>query len=134
MSRRVRFAAIVGLAVGLLAVILVWRIARESNILSLPTPASPLASPSSLEASPLSQPAASRLDSPLSVPTDSRAPVTAATLEAIRATRPTAPPPSTPSGVRLPSVSPAEWRSWALRMLAAAGVLAYIGIRLRRSQ
>ena len=54
-------------------------------------------------------------------------------LEAIRAVRPTATPPS-PGGIRLPYISPATWRGWALRILAVAGVLAFIGLRLRRHQ
>ena len=58
---------------------------------------------------------------------------TTATLEAIRANRPTATPPS-PSGIRWPYISPNTWRSWALRILAVAGLLAYIGLRLRRGQ
>ena len=134
MSPRARLAVILGLTVGLLAVVLVWRTARESDFASLPSPVLPFAGLPSFRASPLSQPAVTPPDSPLPVSTGSGSPGTMVTLEAIRAMRPTAPPPSTPSGPRLPYVSPAEWRGWALRILAAAGILAYIGFRLRRSQ
>jgi hypothetical protein len=58
-------------------------------------------------------------------------PVTEATLEALLADRPTATPPAS-EGVHLPYVSPATWRNWALRVLALAIALAYVGLRLRR--
>jgi hypothetical protein len=133
MTRRVQFGIILTLAVGLLILLVVWRIPREkklsldSSLVAPPTSFLPFAS------SPLAHPSAPLPDSPLPVPPTAPSPVTTATLEAIRAMRPTAPP-SSPAGMRLSYVSPTTWRGWALRILAAAGVLAYIGLRLRKNQ
>jgi hypothetical protein len=133
MTGRVRLMLIIGLAAGLLIIVLVWRAPREREFTShsslLPPPTSPLA----FAPSPLPLHAVTPASSPLPIPPTAPSPVTAATLEAIRATRPTAVPPS-PGNNRLPYISPGTWRDWALRILAVAGVLAYIGLRLRKSQ
>jgi len=134
MTRRTPFAIALALAVGLLVVLLAWRTTRKSEFITdsslLPFSPSPIHSTELSFAAPTATP----LSSPLAWTETAVAPITAATLEAIRATRPTATPPRSPSGIRLPSISPATWRGWALRILAAAGVLAYIGLRLRRHQ
>lgn len=135
MTRRGQLIAVLGLVVGLLIILLVWRAPREGEF-EPPSPVSPMALPPisrPLFPSPLRAPTATSLYSPLPLPPTAQPPVTTATLQAIRATRPTATPPS-PSGVQLPYISPATWRAWALRILAAAGVLAFIGLRLRSSQ
>jgi hypothetical protein len=129
MSRRTRFIIASGLAVGLLVTFLMWRTAWRGES----TPLSPLIRPAMSASSPLSPPTATSLYSPLPVPPTGTPPVNMATLEAIRATHPTATPPS-PSGIRLPYISPDIWRRWALRIFAAAGILAYIGLRLRQSR
>jgi hypothetical protein len=135
MNRRAHLIAILGLAAGLLAIFLVWHSPREGELTS-PTPISPFVPPISsgpLFPSPLSPPTATPLYSPLPAHPSAPPPIAIATLEAIRTTRPTAMPPS-PSDKQLPYISPATWRVLALRFLAAAGVLVFIGLRLRRSQ
>jgi hypothetical protein len=133
MIRRNRLFITVCVALGLLAVFLVWRVTREARTTSR-SPLSPLvASPAPFAPSPLASPTATPLPSPLQVPPTAPPPITTATLEAIRVTRPTATHPA-PTGIRLPYISPAVWRAWALRILAAAGILAYIGLRLRKGQ
>ena len=133
MTRRVSILIILGLSIGLLVVLLVRRTAHEDEFTSPSSLVAPPASPATLISSPLASPTVTRLHSPLPMPPTAPPPVTTATLDAIRATRSTATPPS-PSGVSLPYISPATWRSWALRILAVAGLLAYIGLRLRRGQ
>ncbi len=111
---------------------LVWRTQRD--VLAPLSPlTSPLVKPTASIPSPLSLPTATSLRTVQPIPPTGTPAVNAATLEAIRATRPTATPPS-PSGIRLPYVSPDTWRRWALRILAAAALLTYIGLRLRRDQ
>lgn len=129
MSRRTRFFIASGLVVGLLVVFLVWRAAQRGESM----PLSPLTRPTMSAPLSLSLPTATSLYSPLPVPPTGTPPVNMATLEAIRATRPTATLPS-PSGIRLPYISPDTWRRWALRIFAAAGVLAYISLHLRQSR
>ena len=133
MTRRESILIILGLSIGLLVVLLVRRTAHEDEFTSPSSLVAPPASPATLISSPLASPTVTRLHSPLPMPPTAPPPVTTATLDAIRATRPTATPPS-PSGVSLPYISPATWRGWALRILAVAGLLAYIGLRLRRGQ
>lgn len=132
MTRRNRLFITVCVALGLVAVFLVWRVTREETTSSR-SPLSPLASSAPFAPSPLTSPTATPLPSPLQVPPTAPPPITTATLEAIRVTRPTATHPA-PAGIRLPYISPAVWRTWALRILAAAGILAYIGLRLRKDQ
>lgn len=94
--------------------------------------ASPLVRPTVPIPSPLHPPTTTATQSPQPIPPTGTPSVNAATLEAIRATRPTATP-SSPSGIRWPYISPHTWRRWALRIFAVAAVLAYIGLRLRES-
>jgi len=133
MSFRTRLFISLVLALGLLVVLLIWRVVREGDF----TPSSPLAyapaRPTTSVSSPLSQPTATPFHSPLRVPPTGTPPVNTATLEAIRANRPTTTSPS-PSGIHLPHIPPATWRRWALWIFAAAAVLAYIGLRLRKGQ
>jgi hypothetical protein len=133
MTRRVHIFIILGLAFSLLVIFLVWRAPRESQFTSLPSLVSPPTSPLPLSQSPLRHPTATSIRSPLPIPPTAESPVTTATLEAIRATRPTATPLAS-RGVHLPHISPDTWRAWALRLLVAAGVIAYIGLRLRKGQ
>jgi hypothetical protein len=130
MTRRLGFFIILGLSIGLLVALLARRTAREDEFTSS---SSLVVRPATFTSSPLASPTVTRPQSPLPVPPTAPPPVTTATLEAIRANRPTATPPS-PSGIRWPYISPNTWRSWALRILAVAGLLAYIGLRLRRGQ
>ena len=133
MIRRNRLFITACVALGLLVVFLLWRVTREEKTTS-PSPLSPFSTGSaSFAPFPLVSPIATPFDSLPQVPPTAPLPVTTATLEAIRTTRLTATPPAT-SGINLPDISPAIWRRWALRILAAAGVLAYIGLRLRKSQ
>ena len=133
MTRRVRFLIALGLILGLLATVLLWRVTRKDESV-FPSPlGTPPSSPLPAASSPLVKPTTTSPDSPLPVPPTAPPLITTATLEAIRATRPTATPP-TPSGIRLPYISPATWRGWALRTLIVAVLLAYIGLRLRRGQ
>jgi hypothetical protein len=133
MIRRNRLFITVCVALGLVVIFLVWRVTREEKT-TLRSPLSPLAVDSAPFApSPLASPPTTPLHSPLQVPPTSPPPITTATLEALRVTRPTATHPA-PSGIRLPYISPAIWRAWALRILAAAGILGYVGLRLRKSQ
>jgi hypothetical protein len=133
MTRRIRISIILAMALGLLIILLVWRTPREGEFGPSSSPVSVATSPLPLGSSPLSLPTRAPFYSPLPIPPTAPPPVTTATLEAIRATRPTATPPSA-GGSRLPYVSPATWRVWALRFLIAAGVFAYIGLRLRKNQ
>jgi hypothetical protein len=126
MTRATRVRVILGLVITSTLLLVALRGAQDWIF-------APSASPLPTTTSPLPLPVVAALDSPLPVPPTAPPPINAATLEAIRTTRPTATPPS-PSGFRLPYVSPETWRAWALRILAAAGLLAYIGLRLRRSQ
>ena len=132
MTGRYRTAVILGLAVGLVIIFLVLREPRETD----GPPASSLLAPSAIPrtsfSSPLQNPTDTASFSPLPIMPTASSPVTTATLEALRATRPTATPPSS-TRLQLPYISPATWRAWALRILALAGVLAYIGLRLRRT-
>jgi hypothetical protein len=130
MTRRLGFFIILGLSIGLVVALLVRRTAREEEFTSSSSLVIP---PATYTSYPLASPTVTRLQSPLPVLPTTPPLVTTATLEAIRANRPTATPPS-PSGSRLPYISPNTWRSWALRILAVAGLLAYIGLRLRRGQ
>jgi len=133
MIRRNRLFITACVALSLLVAFLLWRVAREEKNTSH-SPLSPLSTSSTPFApSPLASPTTSPFESSVQVPPTAPLPVTTATLEAIRATRLTATPPA-PSGINLPYISPAVWRGWALRILAAAGVLAYISLRLRKSQ
>ncbi len=117
----------------LVITLLVWRINRESEFTSPSSPVQPATRPAPFGSSPLARATATPPHSPLPLQPTASPIVNTATLEAIRTMRPTATPPS-PSGFRLPYVSPATWRGWALRILAVAGLLAYIGLRLRQSQ
>lgn len=134
MTIRIRLMIILGLAVALLAALLVWRAGRKSEFMSPLSPLAPRADRPISIASPSSSRTSTPFHSPLDGPASAVPPVTTATVEAIRATRPTAAPPSSPEGIRLPYISPNTWRVWALRILIAAGVLAYLGMRLRQNQ
>lgn len=147
-SRQIRLVIASGLVIGLLVVFLIWRAKREDELVSrsplMPAQATPVLAISSPlyppSATPLS-PAAPDLqptsplesDSPLPVPPTGTPPVNPATLEALWTTRPTATPLS-PSSSHWPYISPDTWRRWALWIMTAAGVLAFIGLRLRRGQ
>lgn len=133
MTGRARSLIILGLAVALVITLLVWRTNREGEFTSPASPAQPATRPAPLGSSPLAPATVTPLRSPLPLPPTASPVINTATLEAIRAVRPTATPPSA-SGLRLPYISPATWRGWALRILAVAGLLAYIGLRLRQSQ
>lgn len=130
MTRQIRMIIFVGLLLGLLAVLLIWRVTHEDEVITSP---SRPADTSPLSASPLATPTIGAFVSPLPLPPTAPPPITTATLEAIRAARATATPPSS-SGTRPPYIAPATWRSWAVRILALAGVLAYISLRLYRGQ
>jgi hypothetical protein len=132
MIRRNRLFITACVALGLVAVFLVWRVTREEKTTTRSPLSPPAVDSAPIAASPLASPTATPLPSPLQVPPTALSPITTATLEAIRVTRPTATHPA-PSGIRLPYISPAVWRAWALRILAAAGILGYIGLRLRKS-
>lgn len=133
MSQRNRIIVFLTLVTGLVASLLIWRIPRDDVRDHYPSllysPASPLAPEWSPVASPIDMPSYS----PLPVPPTAFPPVTTATLQAIRASRPTA---TAPSHVRvqLPYVAPSTWKRWALRFLVAAGLAAYIGLRIRKRQ
>jgi hypothetical protein len=132
MSRRNRIVVFLTLVTGLAAILLIWRIPRDDVrdlFSSLYSPVSPVAPGWSPTDSPVDMPSYS----PLPVPPTALPPVTTATLQAIRALRPTATAPSQ-SRVQLPYVAPSTWRRWALRFLAAAGLAAYIGLRIRKRQ
>lgn len=136
MRRRFQLVAVLGLAIGLVVVFLVWREPQETDYLS-PTSTSLLPPPAAIRHPILSSPLHAATDtplySPLAVLPTAPSPVTTATIEALRATRPTATHQAS-GGFDLPYVSPTTWRVWALRILALAGVLAYIGLRLRKGQ
>jgi hypothetical protein len=128
---RVRFFSALGLAVVVSAVFLVWRTQKNGDVPLSPL-VSPLPRPTIFIASPLSPPTLTPAHVPHAVPPTGTPAVNTATLQAMRTARPTATPPS-PSGTRWPYISPETWRRWALRILAAAAVLAYVGLRLRES-
>lgn len=132
MSRRANLIIALMLAVALVVTVLVWRAGHNGERKLDSVLASPLEAPA-VGISPLTPPTPTPLPVREPVPPTGTPPVTQATLEAIRATRPTATPPSA-SGIQLPYVSPGAWRGWALRVMALAGVLAYIGWRLRQRQ
>jgi hypothetical protein len=127
--RQGRVMVVIGLAVILIGALLIWRMGGSNG--------SPTASSWSASSSVIPTPGTTGIDirqpSPLSVVPTVLPPISAATLDAIRTARPTATPP-VHSGIEWPYVSPDIWRAWALRLLAAAGVLAYIGLRLRSRQ
>jgi hypothetical protein len=136
MRRRFQLVAVLGLAIGLVVVFLVWREPQETDYLS-PSSTSSLAAPGAIRhpifSSPLHAATDTPFHSPLAVVPTAPSRVTSATIEAIRDTRPTATHPAS-EGLDLPYVSPTTWRVWSLRILALAGVLAYIGLRLRKGQ
>lgn len=131
MSRRPHLFLIIVLAVGLMITVLVWRTAHDgefrpdSSLLPLPviphSPGPSLLLPPTSTLAPTHEP----------LPPTGAPPVTEATLEALLVGRSTATPPA-PGGTRLPYISPATWRNWALRVLALAIALAYVGLHLRR--
>jgi hypothetical protein len=133
MSRRNRIIVFLTLVTGLVASLLIWRIPRDDvrDLFSslVYSPVSPLSPGWSPVDSPIELPSYS----PLPVPPTAIPPVTTATLQAIRASRPTATAPSH-NRVQLPYIAPSTWRRWALRFLVAAGLAAYIGLRMRKRQ
>jgi hypothetical protein len=135
MKGRYQLILILGSAIGLVAIFLVLREPEETDLPLLPTSSllAPRTVPHPIFASPVEVPTNTPLYSPLPALPTAPSPVTTATVEAIRASRPTATSPAS-SRVDLPYISPETWRTWALRILAIAGVFAYIGLRLRRGQ
>jgi hypothetical protein len=133
LSGRARFLVTAGLSAAVIVILLVWRSAKEgdltpaSSVLPMPEQSAPA------RISPLDVPTLPSAGLQTAVPATAASAVNAATLEAIRTNRPTAAI-KEDSGRRLPYVSPDTWRAWALRVLAAAGLLAYIGFRMRRRQ
>ncbi len=135
MKGRFQLILILGSAIALVAVFLFLREPQETVLPPLPTSSllAPPAMPHPIFASPVEVPTNTPLYSPLPALPSAPSPVTMATVEAIRATRPTATS-AEATRVDLPYISPDTWRTWALRILAIAGVFAYIGLRLRRGQ
>jgi hypothetical protein len=123
--RQARFVAVLALTVTFVVALLILRLLDRDELKTW--------SPLPLGQSPLDTATAAPLYSPLTAPPTSVPPISAATLQAVRAARPSATPPAAPRE-QWPYVSPATWRAWALRMLAAAGLLGYIGLRLRDNQ
>ena len=128
MNRRTRWLIALALTVGLSLVILVWHNGKQEQ--TSPLPLSPLPQTSrplvfipELVPTPYS---------PLPLPPTSSPAVNAATLEAVRLTHPTSTP-TPPTGFKWPYISPATWRRWAFWCFAAAALLGYLGLRLRRS-
>jgi hypothetical protein len=135
MKGRYQFIVILGLAIGLVAVFLLLRQPEETDLPVLPSSSllAPSVIPHPIFASPVEVTMNTPFYSPLPALPTATSLVTTATVEAIRATRPTATPPAA-TQADLPYISPETWRTWALRILAIAGVFAYIGLRLRRGQ
>ena len=132
MGRRVNLVVIVGLAVALLVTLLVWRAGHNGHVPPDSFLSSPV-EPTRVAVSPLRPPTRTPFPVTGPLPPTGTPPVTQATLEALRAWRPTAtPPPAAHSP--WPYISPDWWRRWALHILALAGLLGYIGWRLRPRQ
>jgi hypothetical protein len=133
LSGRARFLVTAGLSAAVIIILLIWRSTNEGGLkpASSVLPLSEQSAPAGV--SPLDVPTLPSAGLQTAVPATAVSAVNAATLEAIRTNRPTATIKEA-TGRRLPYVSPDTWRAWALRVLAAAGLLAYIGLRMRRRQ
>ena len=126
-SRRTRWLIALVLVVGLSLLVLVWHNGEQEQTSPLalsPLPQAPQPSDVVPELVPTPY-------SPLPMPPTSSPAVNTATLEAVRLAHPTGTP-LTSSGLEWPYVSPATWRRWALWCFAAAALLGYVGLRLRR--
>ncbi len=138
MSRKARFISILGITLALILIFLVLRAAREGDLIfdhdSPVVETSPLETEEgimSLLVPPTDPPALPQAGTLEPVPPTGTPPVSQATLQAIRRERPTATPLSAPS-FRWPYVSPDTWRRWAIWVLAAAALLAYLAWRVRQ--
>jgi hypothetical protein len=127
--RQARVVIVIGLAAVLVGALLVWRLGDWDRS----GPASSWTASSSVIPTTGTAGIDTTERSPLAIVPTVLPPVSAATLEAIRTTRPTATPPAR-ARIEWPYISPDVWRAWALRLLAAAGLFGYIGLRLRDRQ